>query len=550
MDSPLNVDGSVFSSSLLPTPAQSAQLLQLLRCNSLLTHSESEELEAVIASALVDIARYDVEIGQSPGAMDRMVSERVVLQEYVDKCRSAFSPVRRLPPEILAHIFAFCSPDLIPLYEPQQSLPLDPLARTAQLHLLRLSRVCFGWREIVMGTPWLWTTIEGDFTDPLIIERGIALLSQSLQRSARCSLAIHLAAWDDTPGLELLAQHSQRWQSADIFMYRMDAKFLSGIKGNLPLLEHLDLNLGRNEEIGPIDMFEFAPKLTRVALVAGGAVPRLPWSQLREVTLHSNFVDQDRVFVALAIMPQCSNECAFRLCGLDATEWILPIPEFGSVTSDIWSLDLTLKDESSSDHCREALGALLARCTFPCFRSLRFRSRRQDPPLHWPRNDFAAFASRSSLRERLTTLHLHDMVITEDEFIECLSEMHALSHLFMQDVPRWLADDTDHVETDHVDTNHILITDSLLRRLTWTPDTARLGPHLASLHVATLFTFDHHALLDLITSRIVSGSRDGPFEVGLEWMDREPLIADSVLSRVRELQSQGKLRWRLECRTD
>ncbi|KAF7362841.1 3-beta hydroxysteroid dehydrogenase isomerase family [Mycena venus] len=492
----------------------------------------------MIASAPADLARYDAEIGRLQGGMDRMLSERVVLQEYLDKCRGAFSPVRQLPLEILAHIFAFCSPDLIPYHDPDKTIPYDSFRRAAQLHLLRLSQVCSGWRQTVIGTPSLWATIEADLaTDIDTVNKSILLLSRSFERSAHHPLAIHVAAIDGDAarGLEVLAQQSQRWRSADIFMYHMNAHSLSSIKGNLTLLERLYLNCRDHPNIAPIDIFEFAPKLTRVDLVAVGATPVLPWSQLREITVYSDFDSQDMVG-AFGILPHCSSECSVRLYGLNTSDWRMPM-SVRPVNSQLRSLALKLEDRHDSRHCRQVLGGILAQVTSPNLRSLCFRASSINYPLHWPRDHFVAFASRSSLRERLSMLYLHNMVMTESDLVECLSEMHALLHLFIQDVSCSGVGEAD----------RMLITDSLLQRLTWTHDRTSLVPRLSSLHVATLFTFDNHLLLDFITSRITPGDRDDRFEMAVGWMTRkEPVIQDSVLTRICELRSQGKLHWRLQ----
>jgi hypothetical protein len=63
------------------------------------------------------------------------------------------------------------------------------------------------------------------------------------------------------------------------------------------------------------------------------------------------------------------------------------------------------------------------------------------------------------------------MVITEDELVECLSEMSLLQELFIQDNTK-----ASGLECE----NHILLTDSLLRRLAWRPDSSSesLAPDL------------------------------------------------------------------------
>ncbi|KAJ6477936.1 hypothetical protein C8R47DRAFT_945993, partial [Mycena vitilis] len=94
-----------------------------------------------------DLARYDDEIHVMQQALSQLISERQLLQQYNDGCRSLFAPVRRLPTEILTEIFALCH-------------PTTDTIRAAQSHLLPLAQVCWRWYETVIGTPRLWATIE------------------------------------------------------------------------------------------------------------------------------------------------------------------------------------------------------------------------------------------------------------------------------------------------------------------------------------------------------------------------------------------------------
>ncbi|KAF8212574.1 hypothetical protein K438DRAFT_1565648, partial [Mycena galopus ATCC 62051] len=152
---------SPFSSSLLPTPAQTAEVAQHLRSNSI--PSDPSSLHAVIASSPVDVARYDAEIR-------RLISERDALQRYSDECRSIFAPVRRLPPEILVEIFTLCSSTPTLYCDGHRSIPNDKADPVGQPHLMHLLRVCSAWHTTVMVTPSLWANIKVDL-DAVIPQR-------------------------------------------------------------------------------------------------------------------------------------------------------------------------------------------------------------------------------------------------------------------------------------------------------------------------------------------------------------------------------------------
>jgi hypothetical protein len=57
--------------------------------------------------------------------------------------------------------------------------------------------------------------------------------------------------------------------------------------------------------------------------------------------------------------------------------------------------------------------------------------------------------------------------------------------------------------------------------------------------------FDTDLLLDLITSCIFPGDREGRFDMAVGWLnDREPAMEASTVTRIHELRGQGKLCWR------
>ncbi|KAJ7670723.1 hypothetical protein DFH06DRAFT_910303, partial [Mycena polygramma] len=98
----------------------------------------------------------DSEIHALQEVLSRLVSERNALRDYSAECRGLFSPIRRLPSEILVEIFALCRPHRVYVFDIREDWPEDAAQRVAQTHLLHLSRVCYGWHGTVMGTPTLW----------------------------------------------------------------------------------------------------------------------------------------------------------------------------------------------------------------------------------------------------------------------------------------------------------------------------------------------------------------------------------------------------------
>ncbi|KAJ7467487.1 hypothetical protein FB451DRAFT_1258691 [Mycena latifolia] len=539
MDAPADRYTGPFSSSLLPTPEQKHQLRDFLRSNSV-PHGPSH-FQSVIASSAVDLAGYDKAIEWFQQMLKTMTSEREALQDYSDGCRSVFAPVRRLPTEILGEIFSLCAPEPMPLFTFwTHQIPRNNMDRVAQSHLLRLAQVCSSWHTTVMGTPSLWATIDVDLCE-VVQWRDISkipkLLSLSFQRSANHPLTIHLRANHSIsgPALELLAKHSARWQRVDLHISQIAFAYLSAAKGNLPLLERLEIGGTR---LDTRDIFEAAPKLTEVTFsVLGSDLPKLPWSQLRKVTFEEiNYMcDIDRVRNGLQVLRRCSRDCQVNIFDLELSDLPLPIPDPPAVHSNIPHFQLSLSDDNGPDHSRRALGEIMATLTLPSLERLLFQSALSGDPIFWPRDHFGAFALRSSFRDTLQYFTLHDMVMTDDALVECLSELRALLELYIEDVPSSVLGSTD----------NLLVTDNLLRQLIWTPEPACITPKLRFLRFTSLLTFSDSVLLDLVLSRSAP-SQNQPFTLSMWWHPTTPDerdIDEVVAARMSELEQQGVLVW-------
>ncbi|KAJ7671244.1 hypothetical protein DFH06DRAFT_937982, partial [Mycena polygramma] len=65
-------------------------------------------LRDVIQKASAELDKYDAEIGQLQILVSRLTSERAAISSHLDACRSVFSPIRRLPAELLTEIVEVC----------------------------------------------------------------------------------------------------------------------------------------------------------------------------------------------------------------------------------------------------------------------------------------------------------------------------------------------------------------------------------------------------------------------------------------------------------
>ncbi|KAJ7648118.1 hypothetical protein FB45DRAFT_998939 [Roridomyces roridus] len=361
------------SSTTLPMPGDMTIVLEHLRAR---TWQDSEEprLLHVCRHGPQQLAQYDME-------MERLRKQRQQLEEYVDACRVLFSPVRRLPHELLEKIFDMCAPpsahDISDMDTTSQELD-----RLAKRHLLYLSQVCRTlrlWSKVIMY-PSLWfggLAPESTFLN---------LLGHLLERSGTCPLTIEVSVVDLFPAvnraLQMLIEHAGRWKNVcgPLETFRN--------LGELSLLEVLMLADDEHDE-SDVVVFETEPQLKNFQFL-GKLAGSLQIS--RDVT---------HLFDSMNLIPRFTNRTKSLLYldvdGIDATVILPPI------VSDLSYLYLTLSAPVLPLRCPFGLGIL-----FPRLRIAHC----------W-----------------LTELKI-EMRITDEELIQCLGTLPLLKVLLVSDLTK------------------------------------------------------------------------------------------------------------------
>ncbi|KAJ7274922.1 hypothetical protein C8J57DRAFT_1177781 [Mycena rebaudengoi] len=310
-----------FSSDLLPSAKENAQMAEVLRSNR--EHPDPSFLHTVISSSPAELVRFDEEIGRLKAIVDRLQAARAALQSHYDACRSVVSALPRLPSEILCDVFALIPPDARSDY---RRIDIDKGIKeesrcVAQVQLLRVAGVCSRWYGLVMGTPALWTEIllearYWEYSHGPDRARMLRMLSSVLDRGANSPLNLRFGyGRGRLPApelLKLLAQHSRRWRQVSVWMIDRNIGCLSAVKGQLPLLEALTVHgeslKARGQDL--LDLFKDAPRLT--SLTFYGAVKALstfPAKQLQHCALH---IEPKQLGAALSFANDLSSSA--KLC--------------------------------------------------------------------------------------------------------------------------------------------------------------------------------------------------------------------------------------------
>ncbi|KAJ7147682.1 hypothetical protein C8R43DRAFT_1129598 [Mycena crocata] len=561
------LDALAFSSTLLPHSQEQKCLQDNLRANCV--SRETTRLRTTVASSARELSLYETHIGvlqsaeeihlsrllpsinESSGlprpsdelllvsaALKRLRIEQIALSKYTSLCSSATAPVRRLPPEILIHIFLLCAP-VDAGWELNSKDYAGEINRLIRRDLLRLAQVCAHWRAQALGTAIFWRILHVDLM--FWSHKMLPLVQTVLDRSASAPLQVRIGAPDatavDRSLLELVAQHCNRWETA---MFSMDfnstlmSQTLSVIRGNLPLLQTLHIT-GAAAAHDPEQMartmalFADAPRLVDVTYTGPAkALQNLPWRQLKRfeyLDVHSSELSD-----ALSILPRLPSNLQFELrrlwfpSGIRAPQSSDPFPPI--VKSNLKDLVIELDSPSSS-----GLPEVLSRLTLPSIESLEVVSLYYPKsPILWDLSAFTRFCARSRCGGTLTSLYLLHAALTPPDLLATLSELPAVEVLVV----------ADHQAVPAV-AEHVALTDEVFRRLVWQEDadTHPLLPKLAIFGCLSLLRFDEALYLNFVQSRLRLRRRQGQqFETHVRW---HPGAARDLKPAVRaELRRLGK----------
>ncbi|KAF7357903.1 hypothetical protein MVEN_00836600 [Mycena venus] len=137
-----------------------------LRTNYCPRDEELAQIKALLSEPCQRLKHLDDEIAVLQKALDKLSEERNALSAYVKAHEALMSPIRRLPLDILEHIFVACLPTHRNCVMSAKEAPVI------------LGRICSSWRNISLRTPRLWCRLH-------IVEPPPPESSNSLTASSR-----------------------------------------------------------------------------------------------------------------------------------------------------------------------------------------------------------------------------------------------------------------------------------------------------------------------------------------------------------------------------
>ncbi|KAJ7174142.1 hypothetical protein C8R43DRAFT_636411 [Mycena crocata] len=180
--------------------------------------SEQSELMNSLLDAEAKLERLEALLSDIPDPYGERAAQCEDLAAQIQSLRIAIAPHTKLPPELLAEIFLFCSAAPVSL----PPTPYEPL--------LVITQVSRTWRELALQVPELWASITVSFTrEDTDIQRITSIAEEWIARSgpayplsitAECNGAYAVTACENpepvSAFIPMVITHAHRLQHIDL----------------------------------------------------------------------------------------------------------------------------------------------------------------------------------------------------------------------------------------------------------------------------------------------------------------------------------------------
>ncbi|KAL1698482.1 hypothetical protein EV121DRAFT_297132 [Schizophyllum commune] len=235
--------------------------------------TETAALSASLSQVQDSIDRCDLEITRVESTLRRLRGVKTSLQFTSDKMQSLLSPIRRIPPEILAEIATY-------------TLPSGWFEGYAGGHVWTFTHVCRAWRATALHMRWPWARFYLPRSLRDLGDKAMEIISTYFERSDPYPLNIRLTLNSFYVELgDVLRAHAARIHELEV---RTSWSLILPFQfPNLRRLRALDCKMPDS-----ID----APNLCILELYDTHSPPiTLPWENLRALSIHGQAIYPEEV---------------------------------------------------------------------------------------------------------------------------------------------------------------------------------------------------------------------------------------------------------------
>lgn len=382
--------------------------------NSAPPDDQRDHVRSLLTEPKAELEAVEEDITRLQARLADIQRRKRELTSYVEDLGALLSPIKRMPPEIMARVFDFCG-DIHargPHCEPSRRAPL------------LLGSVCRSWRSLSLALPRLWTALYLDLPTSGTLDKQEEILHAWIHRSRPFPISLWL--WNDfltddvpvpflRPLSRIIADNAERWRA--IFVHFPAATrdwdyFDALVRCQLPALEELEIS----PQCTPWAPFrpEFMPRLKELQIPAG-AMPdshrTLPWTQLTQLTLRGGYrpADIEELLGILTYAPHLSHlhvEITQYKCETkwDGTRDRISMPCLST---------LVLVTINNHDEC---ITHFMDALTTPCLRDFQLLTRVWDTSnmtTSWCHDSFLALLARSKCSLNHFTLTAVDITSAE-----------------------------------------------------------------------------------------------------------------------------------------
>ncbi|KAF7366676.1 ABC protein [Mycena sanguinolenta] len=213
----------------------------LLNTNEPPEDSEMIFIRSVVSKTTTRLTRLDDEISKLHEKLKQLEDERTALLSYRTRNTAILSPLRRMPPEVLAEIFSWTLPSKV---DDAWNIGSD----TTQSPWL-LTRISSRWRAVCLSTTSLWSQIAIDYGPPT------------------CTKTIHWP-WSKLKSTApklctfISTGHSSRWEELAMGIISEMLPLLATLRDRIPSLKRVWIQWeDPHPDVQSLDCFQTAPSL-------------------------------------------------------------------------------------------------------------------------------------------------------------------------------------------------------------------------------------------------------------------------------------------------
>ena len=246
------------------------------------SNATPSDAEVIAIRALITGAEASVEkLRRVPARDDASQVIESQLLETIEAYWALLSPVRYIPSEILQEIFFHYADNRGPNNVTISTMPW------------RLGHISHRWRKIALSLPSLWDNLPKIYLSEAGMGRSYARALICLLRRSGTSPTLKLnigrrylyfkKGYSLTSIIKKIMLHSERIEQLCIEVNATTMPLIQRFKGCLPNLQILRVLCSAGEPASSIDVFETAPALRQVAILATLQQANrflLPWSQI------------------------------------------------------------------------------------------------------------------------------------------------------------------------------------------------------------------------------------------------------------------------------